>query len=160
MSKHTVTPLHFASCHACVERQKSKAGLHQSEQLHSWSHSCHAKVLCIHGAPLNFMGNVQHSTLHWCFHAKHSSDQMTIARQSKGHHKLENHKTASRGKCSAVLSKRATIILRLGLGHRAAGMAQYKPGSAIGSTGGRSWTRNQREMLRKLPTTPVDLSSL
>lgn len=42
----------------------------------------------------------------------------------------------------------------------AAGMADYKPGSAIGSTEDNAWMRNQRSVLRKLPAILLDLNLL
>lgn len=72
-----------------------------------------------------------------------------------GHRKIS---TSRRGKCSTVLSKGTTCHLQYSrLSHHAGDMVQYKPGTAIGSTRGRGWARNQREMLRTLPPALVNL---
>jgi len=44
--------------------------------------------------------------------------------------------------------------------HHAAGMAQYKPGHAIGSIEGRASARNQRDMLRILPEVMLEFKLL
>lgn len=49
-------------------------------------------------------------------------------------------------KCSTVVSKRTAVFFYSTVGSDA--MHQYKPGTAIGSTGGRGSARNQRERLR------------
>lgn len=51
-------------------------------------------------------------------------------------------------------SKRTTVICYSTVGSDA--MHQYKPGTAIGSTGGRGSARNQRERLRTQPPALLD----
>lgn len=85
---------------------------------------------------------------------------MTFActRHSEGHCKnIQHHKEGN----ARLLSKDTTVLLRFlhysQLSRHAAHMAQYKPGAAIGSTGGWGSTRNQREMLRTPPPALANL---
>lgn len=71
--------------------------------------------------------------------------------------KFRHHKEGN----ARLLSKDTTVLLQFlhysQLSRHAAHMAQYKPGAAIGSTGGWGSTRNQRETLRTAPPALANL---
>lgn len=92
-------------------------------------------------------------------HHRHEKNLFLILLTCKknSHHSQNDKHTVQSGrggKRSTVLSKRtAAVFLYSTVGSDA--MHHYRPGTAIGSTGGSGSARNQRERLRALPRSPA-----